>query len=148
MTLTGNYLKFQDLVLFYLTFYGFVACTRVNIIICELIKNVIQYCIIKEKRLMVTGQDLLLFFKTGMCMYIIEKRCMCSSARIQMYAIIKDNNIIISQTWSFEHLFIFYITTGRTTANANRSRDVSPTIGNDLRSECTLCEFHAYVDGG
>lgn len=69
MTLTGNYLKFQDLVLFYLTFYGFVACTRVNIIICELIKNVIQYCIIKEKRLMVTGQDLLLFFKTGIQMY-------------------------------------------------------------------------------
>lgn len=48
MTLTGNYLKFPDLVLFYLTFYGFMACTRVNIIICELIKKVIQYCIIKE----------------------------------------------------------------------------------------------------
>lgn len=28
--LTDNYLKFQDLVLFYLTFYGFVACTQVT----------------------------------------------------------------------------------------------------------------------
>lgn len=28
--LTDNYLKFQDLVLFYLTFYDFVVCTQVT----------------------------------------------------------------------------------------------------------------------
>lgn len=65
-----------------------------------------------------------------------------------MYAPIKYNNILISQIWDIEHLFIFYTATGRTTANSNRPRDVSPTIGNDLRSERDLCEFHAHVDRG